>query len=89
MAADDKGRGALHASLRRLRDELLDLYLVWREEKAAVADAYTRWAGAPAGETGRCFAAYTGALDREEAAARDYAEVLASGERLSESRGAR
>ena len=83
MAADGKGRSTLHAPLRRLRDEILDLYLDWREEAAAVADAYASWAGAPAGEEGRCFAAYTAALDREEAAARSYADVLASGERLS------
>ena len=35
----------------------------------AVADAYSSWPGAPAGEEGRRFAAYTAALDREEAAA--------------------
>ena len=69
-------------------DEILDLYLDWREEAAAVADAYASWAGAPAGEEGRCFAAYTAALDREEAAARSYADVLAIGERLSQQWGA-
>jgi hypothetical protein len=58
-----------------------DLYLDWREEPAAVADAYARWAGAPAGEEGRGFAAYAAALDREEAAARGYADALANGER--------
>jgi hypothetical protein len=80
MGADSKGRGALHAPLGRLRDELLDLYLDWREEAAAVADAYARWAGAPAGEEGRCFAADTAALDREDAAAQSYADVAAIGE---------
>jgi hypothetical protein len=62
--ADSKGRNALHAPLRRLRDEILDLYLDWREQAAAVADAYASWEGAPAGEEGQCFAAYTAALDR-------------------------
>ena len=89
MASDGKGRSALHASLRRLRDEILDLYLDWREEAAAVADAYASWADAPAGEEGRCFAAYLAAIDREEAAARSYADVLANGERLSHRWGAR
>lgn len=88
MAADSKDRSALHAPLSRLRDEIIDLYLDWRAEAAAVADAYESWGGAPAGEEGRCFAAYTAALDREEAAARSYANVLASGERLSQGWGA-
>jgi hypothetical protein len=61
--ADIKGRNALDAPLRRLRDEILDLYLDWREQAAAVADAYASWEGAPAGEEGQCFAAYTAALD--------------------------
>jgi hypothetical protein len=87
-AADSKDRSALHAPLSRLRDEIIDLYLDWRAEAAAVDDAYESWAGAPAGEEGRCFAAYTAALDREEAAARSYADALASGERLKQGRGA-
>jgi hypothetical protein len=33
----------MRASLRRLRDEIIDLYLDWREEAAAVADAYALW----------------------------------------------
>jgi len=82
-----KGRSALHVALRRMRDEILDLYLDWREEAAAVADAYASWAGARAGEEGRCFAAYTAALDREEAAARSYAGALAQRECLSQGWG--
>jgi hypothetical protein len=72
----------------RLRDEIIDMYLDWREEAAAVADAYAMWADAPTGERGRRFAAVTAAIDREEAAARSYADVLANGERLSQCRGA-
>ena len=34
----------MRASLTRLRDEIIDLYLDWREEAAAVADAYAMWA---------------------------------------------
>ena len=77
-----------HGRMASSRDELLDLYLNWREGAAAVADAYSSWAGAPAGEEGRCFAAYTAALDREEAAPRSYADVAAIGERLSQQWGA-
>ena len=83
VASDGKDRRPLHVSLRRLRDEIVDLYLDWREEAAAVADAYAKWADAPADEKGPCFAVYLAAIDREEAAARSYADVLASGERLS------
>jgi hypothetical protein len=88
MATSRKGgrqQGPKRAAraLRRLRDEILDLYLDWREQAAAVADAYASWEGAPAGEEGQCFAAYTAALDREQAAARSYADVLANAERLS------
>ena len=75
------GRSTLRAPLRRLRDEILDLYMDWREQAAAVADAYASWAGAPAGEEGRWFAVYLAALDREQAAARSYADVLANAER--------
>ena len=88
MARDSNRRSALQAPLGPLRDQIIDLYLDWCEETAAVADAYARWAGAPAGEQGRRFAAYAAALDREEAAARGYAHALANGERLSQGWGA-
>ena len=84
MAGDSNGQSALQAPLRQLRDQIIDLYLDWREETAAVADAYASWAGAPAADEGRRFAAYAAALDREEAAARGYADALANGERLSQ-----
>jgi hypothetical protein len=78
----------MRASLTLLRNEIIKLYLDWREEAAAEADAYALWADAPTGERSRCFAAFTAAIDREEAAARSYADVLANGERLSQCRGA-
>ena len=78
MASDGKDRGPLHVSLRRLRDEIVDLYLSWREEAAAVADAYALWADATADDNAARFAAFTAAIDREEAAARSYADVLAA-----------
>ena len=87
-AVDGKGRSTLRSPLRRLRDEILDLYLDWREQAAAVEDAYESWTGAPAGEEGRWFAVYLAAVDREEAAARSYADALASGERLKQGWGA-
>jgi hypothetical protein len=75
--------------LGRLRDEIIDLYLNWREEATAVADAYTTWAYATADRKGRCFAAYTAAIDREEAAGRSYADAVWTGERLLLSRTTR
>ena len=83
IGSDGKDRSAQHVSLRRLRDEVIDLYLDWREEAAGVSDAYATWADAPAGEKGPSFAAYLAATDREEAAARSYADVVSNGERLS------
>ena len=82
MASDGKDRSAMRASLRRLRDEIVDLYLSWREEAAAVADAYALWADATADDKAARFAAFTAAIDREEAAARSYTDVLANGERV-------
>ena len=82
MASDGKDRSAMRASLRRLRDEIIDLYLDWRKEAAAVADAYALWADATADDKAARFAAFTAAIDREEAAARSYAAVLANGERV-------
>jgi hypothetical protein len=82
MASDGKDRSAMRASLRRLRDEIIDLYLDWREEAAAVADAYALWADATADDKAARFAAFTAAIDREEVAARSYADVLANGERV-------
>jgi hypothetical protein len=83
MALDGKNRCALQVALRRLRDEIIELYLDWREEAALVADAYAAWADAPADEQGWCFAAYSAAIDREDAAARRYADMVSNGERLS------
>jgi hypothetical protein len=88
MAGDSNGQSAHQAALGSLRDQIIDLYLDWLEETAAVEDAYASWAGAPAGEEGGGFAAYAAALDREEAAARGYADALVNGERLSQRGGA-
>jgi len=56
----------------RLVDYVLTAYVDWREEAQATSDAYRRWARGPADEeTGR-FAAYTAALDQEEASAVAY-----------------
>ena len=48
----------------------------WREHADAVAECYERWSVAPGSERRLRFAAYAAALDREEIAARAYAESL-------------
>ena len=67
------------ARLRRknaLIDEAMDRYLEWREECAAVSEAYQSWTSAPTEETDMPFAAYTAALDREQSAATVYRRAL-------------
>jgi hypothetical protein len=51
-------------------------YLDWRDACAAVDDAYRGWPAATGDSTGRAYAACLAALDREESAARSYAEVV-------------
>jgi hypothetical protein len=62
---------------RRLADEALRVYVDWREECAAVWDAFDRWASSDGTDAGTAFAAYGAALDREECAAGAYADLLA------------
>jgi hypothetical protein len=60
-----------------LVDEVIWNYVEWREELEASDAAYGRWIEAPAAEQTWRYAAYTGALDREEAAADAYAGSIA------------
>ena len=62
---------------RRLADEAIRVYIDWREECVAVWDAFDRWASADGADTRTAFAAYRAALDREECAAGEYADLLA------------
>lgn len=71
VAVPDKG----------LVDEMLDCYVTWREDAAAVADAYRKWSSATAGEAARRFSVYAAALDLEESSAQSYALVVATVER--------
>ena len=65
-----------------LIDEAIDRYVEWREECAAVYDAYANWTNAPTEETELPFAAYSAALDREQSAATVYGRAV---ERLERS----
>jgi hypothetical protein len=55
-----------------LGDALVDSYVRWREESVAVRNASFTWRSGATNSTLAC-AIYEAALDREEAAARDYA----------------
>lgn len=59
---------------RRAIDELLEGYVSWREACQAVALSYRRVIASGCGERRLVYAAYFAALDREEHAARTYAD---------------
>lgn len=65
---------------RSLIDQLMVMcvYREWKEAAADVSAAYSRCLACGATERGTAFAAYCAALDREEAAARAFAERVAS-----------
>jgi hypothetical protein len=67
---------------KRLVDEAIERYVEWRQESAAVGDAYGNWSTAPAAEGALSFAAYRAALDREERAATLYGTVIDRLERM-------
>jgi hypothetical protein len=57
-------------------DALLDHYVSWREECESVRVAYQRWDGAERSDSRLAYAGYLAALDREEHAARTYADQI-------------
>jgi hypothetical protein len=61
---------------REVVEDVVQAYVEWREESAAVWDAYDRWESASAKDKRPADSAYRAALDREEAAARCYAELI-------------
>ena len=66
-----------HASLPRLLlDALIDSYVRWREESAAVDVTYRRWTYAETADRGLRFDEYVAALDREEYAASAYRRLV-------------
>jgi hypothetical protein len=64
-----------------LLDDLLEVYVDWRESSRAVADAYLRWSFASTPERPLRFAAYTATLDQEQKTAAAYAEAVTDLER--------
>jgi hypothetical protein len=61
---------------RRVVKAAMDAYLDWREECAAVSDAYRCWADAGEADAASAWRAYEAALDREERASALYAELV-------------
>jgi hypothetical protein len=58
---------------QRAIDEMLERYISWREECAAVRTAYQQWADSDPRERALAYAGYLAPLDREERAAGTYA----------------
>jgi hypothetical protein len=71
------------AALRPLVDELMDLYVSWREESSAVATSYENWSASARRDNRLAFSAYIAALDREEHAAATYRSQV---ERIAKAR---
>jgi len=59
-----------------LVDAVMDGYVDWREESAAVELAYSRWAQAAASDREVAFDVYLAAVDREESAAGEYQRLI-------------
>jgi hypothetical protein len=57
-------------------DDLMEIYVDWREECLGLTTAYERWSSVPFRERDLAFAAYQAALDREEQASAVYADRL-------------
>jgi len=64
-----------------LVDDLLASYIDWRHDAATVRDAYSEWSAEYGAGAGFRFAAYTAALDQEQASAERYARFLSTVER--------
>ncbi len=84
MKADGVPSPTSQAALTPLVDELVDLYISWREECAAVAASYENWSASERRDNQLAFSAYLAAVDREEHAAATYRGVV---ERIAEAHG--
>ena len=72
IKADGVASPTSQAALTPLVDELMDLYISWREECDAVAASYENWSAAERRDNQLGFSAYLAAVDREEHAAATY-----------------
>jgi hypothetical protein len=72
-----RNRSAVTSSISKLIDAVMDGYVSWREECAAVHAAYREWLRAGPARRALAFEDYRAALDREERAASEYQRLLA------------
>ena len=61
---------------RGLIDDLIEVYVDWLEECAALAQAYDGWASVAVADRDLAFAAYQAALDREQQASAVYSDRI-------------
>jgi hypothetical protein len=71
------------AAGQRSIDALPEVYMFWREQCRAVRHAYQSWVDSDRAKRGLAYAAYAAALDREEHAARAYADHIERARRIS------
>jgi hypothetical protein len=64
------------AARERLADVIIETYVSWREECAAVERTYAEWSRSARGERRLAHAVHVAALDREECAARTHREAV-------------
>jgi hypothetical protein len=69
-------RSSTVSPISDLIDAVMDGYVTWREQSAAVEAAYRRWRGAPPAQREIAFEDYFSALDREEQAASEYRRLV-------------
>jgi hypothetical protein len=60
----------------QLIDELMDMYVEWREACIALREAYEHWSSVRVAERKLAFATYEAALDWEEQASAIYADRI-------------
>lgn len=72
----NRKRPSLVAPVSDLIDSVMDGYVTWREESAAVRAAYDSWRRAAPDARGVAFDDYSAALDREEYAASEYRRLI-------------
>jgi hypothetical protein len=72
----NRKRSSTLSPISDLIDAVMDGYINWREESAAVEAAYHTWRGASADQRTVAFDDYFAALDREERAASEYRRLV-------------
>jgi len=77
-SAPRRNRPACYGTREQLIDDIMDRYIMWREQAAAVRLAYEAFARVRTRiERSTAFGALNAALDQEQSAAEEYAEFLA------------